>query len=110
MSKKDKDEGNINIFKDIFGVGELSSSLSDAYVNTINKVNINKFPTGLRFFILIMFLSLIAIIGIPYLKIEAFEEFPFGAILIAWFCFAFILGGILAWIEIIKIGQKSKKR
>lgn len=107
MNKKDDDKAKINIFKDVFGAGEFASSLSESYNKTIDDINIKTFPPGVRFFIFIMFIVLIALIVIPFLKIEAFANFPFDVFLGFWFCCAFLVGGIFVRIEIIK--KKSKK-
>lgn len=110
MSLNNENEKEVNIITDIFGLGEIASSASDTVNNTVDNANIKGFPIGLRFFIVIMLFTLIAIIIIPLLHIDAFKSFPFGTVLCCWFMFMFLYGGLFCTIEFLKSGHDKKRK
>jgi hypothetical protein len=95
------EEAEIKILNDVTGAGEISKSVSNAYVETIKG-----FRRGEKFFIIAMILALVPTVVIPFLKIEQYSTYRFDIILNGWF--ALIAIGILAHF-IVDIIERKKK-
>lgn len=102
MKDTDDTKIEVKIGNDVFGVGEIASSISKSVDNVIDNANIKKLSDGQRFFIITMLFSLVALILVPFLKIDAFSKVRFDILFYFWIGALMVYGSIFLWIDQLK--------